>query len=134
MRILAIIIWLFINGVWGFIDAHRNNIGKRILLGSHLPSWIAKYMLAFLDILYVFYRGNPPYSWETVGAFLMFSASSWIWFDMTYNIFRFDVDWDHVGTTAWTDRFFHLFPDPFTIQVIAKCLMLAGGLFLYFYF
>jgi hypothetical protein len=101
-------------------------------------------MIGFLLITFVFYRAEVPAPeasnlwgeiWgnrEVWGVFIIKGAVSWLWFDMTYNIFRVGVEWDHVGTTAWTDRFFHTFKDPFAVQLIFKGILLISGLILYF--
>jgi hypothetical protein len=143
MKILSFVIWLIVCNFWAFLDAHRNNGQKKIII-AHLPAWIIRYMIAFSLILWVFYQGNVPapeasniwqeiwFNREVWGVFFLKGASAWIFFDMTYNLFRVGIDWDYVGSTAWTDRFFRTFKDPFLMQLIAKGLLLIAGLILYF--
>lgn len=143
MKILSFVIWFIVITFWSFLDAHRNNGQKKIII-AHLPAWILRYMIAFLLILFVFYRSDVPvpeagniwqeiwYNREVWGVFILKAASSWIIFDANYNLFRVGVSWDHVGTTAWTDRFFQTFEDPFAVQLGIKLVLLISGLLLYF--
>jgi hypothetical protein len=120
MKIIAIASYIVILGIWAYIDASKNNRGKPKLVTNDIASWLIKYILGFLIILYVAYGGDPPYSLETLGMFLMYGACAWAWFDLAYILFRVNVRWNHVGTTAWTDRIFQKFGNPFLAQSLTK--------------
>jgi len=138
MRILSLIIYAVLMGGWAAIDATRNDAGLDKLigqgLGNDIASFIIRYGLAFLLILYVWYKAKVPYSWEVLGVFIIFSATGWIVTDTTYNLVREAVTILHVGTTSWSDRIFQLTGHPFLFQSLAKVTFMGIGLAFYFKF
>lgn len=130
MKILAVVVFLVLININARIDAKRNNKGKGILFGNHLAAWIVRYAVAFFDILYIFYMAAVPYSWATVGLFLMYGGAGWTSFDLQYNKTR-GLPLTFVGSTSWLDRIFRIFPNPFVAQLIAKLLVFVGGLLMF---
>ena len=136
-EIISLIIWLALRITWAFIDANNNNQipRKPKLLGDGLQgdivSAIVQCFIIFGD-LFIFFNGKIPYTKELIGAVILFIAIGWIFFDLSYNFFRHGIKLDHVGTTSWTDKPFHKFKNPFTVQLIAKLTSLSIGLIVYF--
>ena len=130
MKTLAIIVYLLVLGCWAYWDARRNNRGNKKVVENGIASWIIKYGLGFLSILYVYYRGNVPYEMTTAGVFFIFGSLGWICFDLVYNLSRLGVKYDHVGTTMFTDKIFHKFKRPFIVQSSVKIILLTIGIIL----
>lgn len=132
---LTLFVYIALMISWAIVDAHRNNLGLDKFfgmgLGNDIASWIVKYGLAFLLILYGWYRAKVPHKWEVLGVFLIFAGAAWISVDITYGIVRVGVAWSHVGTTAITDRIFQALPwSPFAWQTLAKSIVLGGGIWI----
>ena len=107
--------------IWAYLDSDGTK-----LIGNYIVSWMIKYMIAFALILWVWYRSKVPYRWEVLGVFLVFCAVAWISFDLAYNLFNPNVAWDHLGTTAFSDRWF----PSFWTQAAAKGALLGAGVFI----
>ncbi len=138
MKIISYLLYVVILGGWAALDATRNDAGLEKLigpgLGNDIASFIIRYGLAFLLILYGWYKAEVPYSWEVLGVFIMFGAGGWITTDMTYNLVRDVVSITHVGTTSWSDRIFQLTGNPFLWQSVAKAALFGTGLAFYLKF
>lgn len=129
---IALFIWFGITISWANTDARRNDKGKGILTGYHFLGWLIRYILAFLDITFVWFKGDVPYTWETLGVFMVFGGSSWWLFDYFYNVSRQNppLDWDHVGTSSWLDKWFQKFEHPFRVQATFKTTLIIIGVIL----
>ena len=134
MKILAFITWILIISAWFYIDAHRNNKSKKKLLGQGLgndiASWFIKFGIAFMIILGIAYQFNTRYvaDNEAWGLLILFSAIAWI-LEVVYNLKRKGVKWNHIGTTAITDR---IFRGSFLVQSLVKLTLLISGICVYY--
>jgi hypothetical protein len=148
--VISFAAWIIVNGVIATVDGRRNEKGAGILFKYHLFSWIIRYIIGFLLITFVWHLGNVPYVddidasffprlWHAIwanrevwGVFIIKGAIAWFWFDFVYLLFRPSLPLTHVGTSSWLDKIFHKFKNPFVAQMIAKCILLAAGLIMYF--
>jgi len=129
-HLLADIIWVGIITAWGTWDAQRNNNGKPIFLHNHAMAWMARLIVGWLIIQFIYmYPGvnTTAEAWDWFWNLCRYCAWGWPLFDLGYNLVRKGVKWNHVGTTALTDKVFHDIyePNPFLAQSIAKIFLIG---------